>query len=285
MRCSSRWRCRWAGRGRPLAGGSTACDALGADAGAPEPDAARRRRTPDTAAPRPRPAPPDGPPGARLVLSVTDLDFGTVNIGAQATNVVVVTNIGDPGQRPAGGERGRRRRFPGHQQLRRPPPGHRRDLRRHGAVRPHLGRRQDDHRPGQPDRGRPQPSTFTARGTGRLAPDAGAQDAQPAGRPTRGPPRRRPTHRRTAPRRRGGPTITVRPPRRGPSRFVTAVMRVTIGPHGRPWLRLSCAVDPGRSVQTGRIGRCPVAGGRGRVRSGVATAGRPHLRCPLRRRP
>ena len=38
---------------------------------------------------------PDGPPAPRLELSDTDIDFGTVNIGATGVRVVVVTDTGD----------------------------------------------------------------------------------------------------------------------------------------------------------------------------------------------
>jgi hypothetical protein len=157
----------------PLACGDVAVSAP--DAREVVRDAPADTGEPDRLPPRPRS--PDGPPAARLMLSATDLDFGTVNIGNQATSVVVVTNTGDLPGGPLSAALAATSDFAA---------THNCGGRRLGigetcvvtvrfaptstGVKTTTG--QVNHPGGDPER-----LGFTVRGTGRLAPDAGPQDA------------------------------------------------------------------------------------------------------------
>ena len=129
----------------------------------------------------PLPPLPDGPPAARLMLSLTDLDLGTVNIGAMATNVVVVTNIGDLASAPLAVAVPASADFTSTTNC---------SARRLGIgetcavtmqfVPTSVGAKTTTRTVTQME-GNPMPLTFTARGTGRLAPDAGPLDATRGG--------------------------------------------------------------------------------------------------------
>jgi hypothetical protein len=127
------------------------------------------------------PPSPDGPLAARLLLSVMDLDLGTVNIGAMATNVVVVTNAGDLASAPLSAMVGPTADFKSTSNC---------NGRRLGIgetcvvtmqfVPTSVGPKAVTGVVSQAE-GATMSRTFTARGTGRLAPDAGMDATREVG--------------------------------------------------------------------------------------------------------
>jgi hypothetical protein len=123
------------------------------------------------------PPPPDAPPAPRLALSVTDVELGTVAIGSMATNVVVVNNTGDLASAPLTATLGPSADFKFTTNC---------NGRRLGIgetcvvtlqfVPTSVGAKSITGVVEQTE-GAAMSRTFTARGTGRLAPDAGPMDA------------------------------------------------------------------------------------------------------------
>jgi hypothetical protein len=149
------------------------------------PDAGRSRdagRLLDAPAVNTPPAPraPDGAPAARLTLSTTDLDVGTINIGAQGTGVVVVTNVGDLPSAPLAASLAAAADFQAtHNCARRLGIGETCVV----TVRfspTTVGAKTTTGQVSQTE-GDTRPLTFNARATGRLAPDAGPDAAREAG--------------------------------------------------------------------------------------------------------
>ena len=123
------------------------------------------------------PPPQDGPPGARLALSVTDLDFGAVNIGAMAMNAVVVSNTGDLATAPLTVTLGPSADFKSTNNC----SGRRLGIGETCAVTMQfvptsVGQKAITGVVAQAE-GAAMSRTFTARGNGRMAPDAGPMDA------------------------------------------------------------------------------------------------------------
>jgi hypothetical protein len=125
--------------------------------------------------------PPSGPPGARaprLMLSMSDVDFGTVNIGAPAaTGIVVVMNTGDLGSGPLAVMVGASGDF----QARNNCQGRRLGLGETCVVTLQFaptspGAKMVTGKVSQSE-GEPMALAFTARGTGRVAPDAAPVEA------------------------------------------------------------------------------------------------------------
>jgi hypothetical protein len=162
--------------GAAALGGCSTPDALGPDGSAPERDGARDT-APDTAPATAAPRPPDGAPAARLALSLAELDLGTVNIGNQATNVVVVTNTGDRASAPLAASVAAAADFQASNNC----AGRRLGIGETCAVTVQfvptsVGAKTTMGQVAQTE-GDTAALTFRARGTGRLAPDAGAPEA------------------------------------------------------------------------------------------------------------
>jgi hypothetical protein len=158
-------------------GGCATQEALGPDGGAPERDAARDTAAPDTGPATAAPRPPDGAPAARLALSVAELDLGTVNIGSQASSVVVVTNTGNRASAPLAASVAAAGDFQSSNNC----AGRRLGIGETCAVTlqfvpTSVGAKTTMGQVAQTE-GDTTALTFRARGTGRLAPDAGALDA------------------------------------------------------------------------------------------------------------
>ena len=175
-----RWSDLWRGGLGPvaaalLAGCSTEAN-INADVGAPEPDAALPVDTVTRdAGPAPRAA--DGPPAARLALSVAELDLGTVNLGSQATSAVVVSNTGDLATAPLAASVTAGADFQATNNC----TGRRLGIGETCVVTLQFAPTSVGPKTatGQVSQTGGTPLAFNARGTGRLAPDAGAQDARP----------------------------------------------------------------------------------------------------------